>query len=778
MKVFLRTYWPVLAIVILWFAFSSPYFVKGRIPFPSSYLVTSFPPWNARLGVPVKNSAMPDVISQIYPWKQLTVDSWKQGNAPLWNPFSFAGTGHAANYQSAIFSPLTILFFILPFIDAWSFLVLLQPLVAGLGMYFFLRERNVGFRTGSFIGSIAFMFCGFMVGWMAYGTLSWAAAMIPWICLCISRYFTRHMWFAPMLSAVGIAFSFVSGHFQISLYVLSISLIYTALLSFQYKKIREGLFVSLNLLLGLAIAAPQLLLTYHAYAASVRSASFIKGEVIPWKYIVTLFSPDFYGNPVTRNDWFGHYAEWASYIGIIPLLLAFLSFVGKKTKEQIFFAWVFVVTILLAYQSPLSDLLFFLKLPAISTSAASRILILTSFSLAFLSAAGWRQLQQLWNNQNRKSFLLYSGGVLCVIALVWTMVFVFRPFDAEKLAIAKRNLFLPTGISLLSILLIYLGYLRSKTVQVLSIVGLVLLTMFDLYRFSSKWMPFDSRSYVYPNVASLEYLKNNSNTNRVFGNIGGEVGTTFGIQLIEGYDAMYQKRYGEFLQYSSKGKLETPPRSGVQFDKHGVHRDIVLQLLGVRYIYHRKSDARAIWAFPFWEYEELGTMKQVYADEDYWIYEYTETFPRVFLAGNYVVKKSDKDILQTLFSGTINLRNTIILEEELTSQTPHEGSGSAQIMSYTPNKIEIKTSADSPKLLFLSDVYDEGWIAVLDGNQKVNIHRADYDFRAVEIPSGTHMVEFQYRPKGYRYGIWIALGSVISLILISVSKKYYENRHR
>jgi hypothetical protein len=302
--------------------------------------------------------------------------------------------------------------------------------------------------------------------------------------------------------------------------------------------------------------------------------------------------------------------------------------------------------------------------------------------------------------------------------------------------------------------------------------------MFDLYRFSSKWMPFDPRTFVYPPVASLEYLKNNSNNNRVFGNIGGEVASMFGIQLIEGYDAMYQRRYGEFLQASSKESPPPPGRSAIFFDKHGIHRDTVLQLLGVKYIYHRKSDAQAIWAFPFWEYEKLGTMKQVYADADYWIYEYTDAFPRAFLAGNYVVKKSDQEILSALFSGEVNLRDTVILEEEPIAHKPQEGSGSAEIISYKPNKVEIQTSSTAPKLLFLSDVFDSGWKATIDGNTPATILRANYDFRAVEIPSGDHTVLFSYKPTSYIFGIWIALGSMISLILISISTYIYEHRHR
>src|SRR5258706_8310785 len=124
MKKILSKFWPIFCIFTLWFIFASPYFLKSLVPFPSKYLVTFFPPWSASYGMPLKNNAMPDVITQIYPWKKLTIDTWKLGQIPLWNPYSFSGTPHEANYQSAVFSPLNMLFFFMPMSDAWSWLIL------------------------------------------------------------------------------------------------------------------------------------------------------------------------------------------------------------------------------------------------------------------------------------------------------------------------------------------------------------------------------------------------------------------------------------------------------------------------------------------------------------------------------------------------------------------------------------------------------------------------------------------------------------------------------
>ena len=138
MKKYILKFWPIIFIFSVWFIFANPYFLRNKAPFPGTYQVNNFAPWSANPAWrgPVKNGAMPDIITQIYPWRHLAVELWKQGQIPLWNPYSFSGTPLLANYQSAVLSPFNILFFALPFVDAWSILVLIQPLLTDyLGIY-------------------------------------------------------------------------------------------------------------------------------------------------------------------------------------------------------------------------------------------------------------------------------------------------------------------------------------------------------------------------------------------------------------------------------------------------------------------------------------------------------------------------------------------------------------------------------------------------------------------------------------------------------------------
>lgn len=739
---------PMLFIVFLWLAFAFPYFFKGLIPFPSDYLVSFFPPWNAEYSMPVKNNAMPDVITQIFPWKNLTIDTWKSGSIPLWNPYSFAGTPHAANYQSAVFSPLNLLFFVLPFLDAWSLLVLLQPLVAGIGMYVFLRscERS---SSGSTTGAVGFMFCGFLTTWMAYGTLGWAVSFLPWAFWAVRR--------SPFLLAIAIALSFLSGHFQVSVYVLAATVFYIL----YRRKFNLLWFV----LAGLLLAAPQLLLTFDAYLSSTRNVAIGKIEVIPWQYLITAVIPDFFGNPVTRNDWFGHYAEWASYTGVVPLLLGLFAAVKRKKDGRLFFALLAIVTVLFAFPTPINDLLFRLNLPVFSTSASSRIIVLVSFSIAVLSAYGLDDILAYWKAREGKSLIWFAVIGVLLFGLLWAVLLAGNPLPADKLIVAKRNSLLPTAIAAAACVLILLGMWRKKFMRTVVLVGLFAIIAFDAYRFATKWMPFEPRGYVYPDVSSLSFLKDTIGYDRVFGNIGNEASGMFHLPIIEGYDAMYQERFSEFINAASTGFPAPGSRSVVQFDKHGKFKAEVFKLLGVRYIYHRASDATNSWAFPYWEYP---TMKIIYNNEKYRVYEYEDSYPRAFLASSYKVTADKTDIIRTLFSPDFDSRNTLILEEKPDVE-PLAGQGAAEIVSYNPTKVVIRTISETPKLLFLSDVFDPGWRAKIDG-KKTKVYRADYDFRAVAVPAGNHDISFTYFPDKLMYGFLLSGLAILFLII-------YENRH-
>lgn len=772
MKIWLKSYFGLLVIFMVFGIFASSYFFRGLIPFPSRYLVNHFSPWNAysEFALPVKNAAMPDVIGQIYPWKKFTIETWKDGEIPLWNPYSFSGTPHLANYQSQVFSPTNILYFFLPFIDAWSIQILLQPLLAGIFMYLFARSLKQS-HLASLVSSISFMFCGFITTWMAYGTLAYAILYLPLCLYLVERYLFKREWFILIFLSISVAFSFFSGHFQTSIYMYGSVLFYIAWGILVTKNVRDGISLLLSSIFGLMIAFPQILPSIEFYKNSVRETITQKMEVIPWLYFPTRIAPDFFGNPVTRNDWFGHYAEWNSYSGIIPFFLSFFVFLKKINTKIFFFILLFIISVLLSFDTPIVDLIVFFKIPLLSTSAASRIIVLSSFAVAILAGYGLDILKEKISFKTLLIFGFSSG--LCILAL-WLVV-LLHFLDPEKSHVARNNLILPTGfwIGMLGCIFLFLFFVRKKFSKYF-LWGILLLLSFEMLRFAVKWMPFEERKFVYPSTQTTEAFKKLSSYDRFYLDTHAENALIYKLPISDGYDPLYYNRYGEFVKYIADGKKANGERSTIVFPKDGTHTKEAINLLGIRYIAYRESDGMASWAFPYWKYQE-GQLNAIYKDEKYTIFENNSALGKVYFADMIIYAKSDNQILEKMFSSGFATRSAVVESEINSKELKSSDSDVVEIQSYKNNSVEIKTKLNSERLLILNDVLYPGWRVLVDG-KSTEIQRVNYIFRGVFVPGGEHVIEFVYMPQSFVYGCILAIVGSIGVIILIIKEKRYGQK--
>lgn len=772
-------FWPFLSIFVVWFIFAYPYFFQNRAPFSGTYQTNNFAPWSTyqEFWGPVKNGAMPDVITQIYPWKKLTIDILKSGSIPLWNPYSFSGTPHLANYQSAVFSPFNILFFILPFVDAWSLIVLLQPLLAGIFMYIFVRTIRAT-KIASLIASISFMFCGFITVWMGYATLGYAILYLPLAVFSIEKYFqTKKIRFLLLLS-ITIPLSFFSGHFQISLYFLITSFIYLLYKVISTKDLFSGVRTTLFIIAGILFSMPQLLPSIEFYSQSLRSVVFQKGEAIPLQYISTFLVPDFLGNPVTRNDWFGHYAEWNGYIGVLPLMLAVYSIIGRKKVVTLFLILFSFFVLFLAFDTPLLTLLIKLHIPVLSTSAASRIIVIYSFLFAVLSAFGFDLLvADIKEKKFNKIYLLLSIFVI-ILFILWIIVIAKLFIPGERIVIARQNLILPTLFFIIvSFLLLFLKFYVPQNLQtkkrIMGILGIlfILIVAFDLLRFAKKWQAFDAKNLVFPTIPTTLEFSKLSGYERVLGNLGAEALVYYKLPSIEGYDSLNIKKYGELISSIDNGVVKESPASVVLFPRDVKYSGKFVNFLGIKYIIHKKSDDNKPWTFQYWLYPEK-TFVLIYEDENYRIFRNNNAYPRAFLVSKYRIVTNPQKMISIMHSEDFDLRGEIILEKDPKIKLMNDY-GDVNILNYSPNKIDIRVNSDKDSLLILSDNYYPGWKAYVD-LKETEILRADYTFRAVAVPKGSHIVKFVYQPESFRYGIYLSgIGAIGLIFTMAIFRKRY-----
>lgn len=99
---------------------------------------------------------------------------------------------------------------------------------------------------------------------------------------------------------------------------------------------------------------------------------------------------------------------------------------------------------------------------------------------------------------------------------------------------------------------------------------------------------------------------------------------------------------------------------------------------------------------------------------------------------------------------------------------------SLEIFKFSPTKIEIKTSTEFPQLLIYQQNYYTGWKVFVDEDEQ-NLLKSNFTHMAVLVPSGQHVVRFEYKNNAIIYSFCFTV--FIFFVLIGFSIKYFVANH-
>ena len=389
----LKKIWPVILIAFLVVVFFWKFFLKDLLPIPADITVGMYFPWldykwGYTVGVPVKNPLISDVPSLVYPWRIFVIECFKKGILPLWNPYYFGGMPLLANFQSAPFSLANIFFVFLPAVYAWSAGVVIQPFLSALFAYLYLRHLKIR-KLAAFLGGTIFAFSGFSTVWLEYNVHGHTAMWLPILLLVTDKIIEEKRIKWILLGSFVLAFQIFAGYPQIVLYSL------TAVVFYMFFRRSLSWRVALFVLLGLLLASVQLLPGLEALQLSVRPIDPIAKSssegFLPWRNLVTILAPDFFGNPATVNFWgVPWYDNFALYTGVLPFLLAILAVFWRRDSLSRFFAFLLIFSLIIALPTPIAKLVDKLGIYGMKAIPA-RIIFLLDFSMAILAALGLEQ---------------------------------------------------------------------------------------------------------------------------------------------------------------------------------------------------------------------------------------------------------------------------------------------------------------------------------------------------------------------------------------------------
>jgi len=138
--------------------------------------------------------------------------------------------------------------------------------------------------------------------------------------------------------------------------------------------------------------------------------------------------------------------------------------------------------------------------------------------------------------------------------------------------------------------------------------------------------------------------------------------------------------------------------------------------------------------------------------------------PYATLVAKQVIKSSD-EVLSFMKDKSFNPQEMVVLETEYPRQAidrikGEEFKASCSVIDYENEKIRIKTTADHPGYLVLSEIYYPGWKAKVDGRE-TPILRGNYLFRVIPLEKGEHEVDLYFVSWPFRIGAIISIFTLI-----------------
>lgn len=327
------------------------------------------------------NPVLSDVAISFHPWFSYNREMIRAGKIPFWNPYNGAGMPYLANYQSAIFSPFNLPFYLLTFRQALIVTAFLKLFALGFFTFLFLKELRVR-QVPALIGGIAFMYAGFCVVWVA-GVGTAALVEMPVGIYFAEKFFNHfasrqsrleresqpqrgYLWSLAGFS-LSLTAGLLAGHpeiFYFAFLVLGLYILFRLLNLWLIKicSLPQMIWIAVQFgvsgLVAVGLAAFQLVpfLEYmsNSDALAERSATVANAELISNNWPL-LFFPDLLGNPSTNFRLLGfpppeYSSANSSYLGALVLFLGVLSlrFV-LRDKYIAFFAGLTLGWVVYAY---------------------------------------------------------------------------------------------------------------------------------------------------------------------------------------------------------------------------------------------------------------------------------------------------------------------------------------------------------------------------------------------------------------------------------------------
>jgi len=660
--------------------------------------------------------------------------------------------------------------------------LLVKTVTCAIFSYLFLSELTEN-KTAAVIGGLAWIFSSYMTVWAQHYGFSTGIALFSMAMFFLLRFLRKKR--SGIFLVIPLALLCILGYYWIYLSGVFLALFTLGYCIYQNRRFRE-IIISLIKLAGMAvisacIAMYTLQSSLSTFFSSTRMEdvtgkyeydSFFYGKEYVLTFIARLFSPDMIG---TGDDYSGayNYYEAALLATSILGIFAVVYLLQTRYKKTVAVAAVISVAALM--------------IPSVSqvlnmNPLKQRWAFMLDFLMIIAIAMFIKSLME-------DDHTLIKGRAVrtAVIAdlFIGLLLFVLAVAHHNCLIVLNKPVFFMTfGITVIYSALIFFYGLKQKML-IVGLIGVVVICEVTVFEYA----PVNMRKDI--STEEWETSFYNDGTSEVIEELesvdGGlyRVNKTYISQFYN--DAMVQGYNGLWV-YNNLNSAELVnfyTSAGYELLNNRTHyiyipyTDVVMNsLLGTKYVIARSG-------------EEMDSTYYSYVDTvgeyDIYLNNYAQTFGYLYTAqldADEALSYEDKTLRQSHLAygfyvtegETISSIDMIIPDDNELADSESVLGALGELQSRSMTDIEysdnvltgmIENDTDSVAMLALAVIYDEHWVAYVDGEEcdTININGG---LIGIEISPGSHSIYMEYVPDSLVPGQIITLMAMVGYAVLVV----------
>jgi hypothetical protein len=699
------------------------------------------------------------------------------GHLPAWNPYSMTGMPFAADPQSGwMYLPAMTLFTALPCDVAIRAMIVLQPILAGLGMYAFLRSEDLSWpaaTTGGLVLALVIAGSSLSLSLPFAGTLAWTAVLLA----CCSRFLRAPTWAGRLgwcLATAAAWGQLAAAHFSIGLILGSAAMVaLMAAKAWQRRSDYRSLLAQDAVLVG---ALPLVNLAYLLPRLVYLPRTSIS---LGYERLQEL-SAQLAGLPSSRFEiGQGAAPAWplklatspGAHLGALALVFVFSAWWLRRHRPLVVSFFVFAVVLYLFSLDRVARVIpggirswkpvdLYLHNP----QWLGYGVVVALSVLAGIGLDAWRQ-----EPSRRRRLVMLSPGVAVfgVLPLV---------LGASFSRMAVFGLGLLAGAAILMVAL-------ERSTLVTLVPAVLALELIANSFFASGGSPFRPipallgvlahpkiplATFVTPDRISRTIQEIDQGRYVTIGAPGprGQPSTRlqalntsmlYRIESIGGYNPVQLRRYWMYVRATEGTAIRYNRASFGRLDAS------LLDLLQVHFIV--ATNRR----------QPVGTGPPLVVEGISALYPVEAQAPRASLLTSWMVAPTADAALSMVAAPTFDPSRQAVLEEQPGIQ-PTGGSSQGTLSYAALGMQSARVTVDTPDaaLLLVRNSYDPNWHATVDG-RATPVLPADYVAQGVIVPAGRHVVVLRYEDPTIGYGL---LGSAVSVTTILMGIAAFAVRAR